>query len=642
MNQILNSLIRFDTSKIDYFKGIRQGLLMVLPALIGYLCGFPSFGLLISTGTLAHIYVFKGSPQSMLRTVIICVLSFTVCMILGTLTVTQPILFGLLLLIVVAVSYYSFNALKLAGPSSTFFLVTFCLPINLPVAPDQALIRGLAIFIGGVLATITVLLTIFFTKEKAEDRAIKADFKTLHNLLHHFNDAEQFKRYARNAVTEFRTSEKLLITSTSGGNGNLSNRFQKLILLHTSAQGIYSELLELNEKNIRPLPEDLVEMMDYIIKNVRYPQQLRPWTKTVDVAPEFQNLMNHILKIDEMIHANEHHIEYEADIRKPLYSKRIYQNLTFDSIVFRNALQYTVIMGIAIFIALAFNIQKAYWVPLTAHTVMLSNMTTIRTLDRSLARGLGTIVGAIVLSGILAFNINPVVAILIMSISALMTEAFVASNYAFAVIFITIQVIMLNGLASQNLSIEIAYTRIIDVLVGIIIAVLGILFLARRTASSMLPSAIAELVRKESILFHYLFSENKQENNDRDKVEKLNLSVKISNVTQMYNSANGELFSNKEAVRYYYPSIFALEEISFMLERAMNNKHRQTIDDQQMGEYLVVFENIAKHFQLQTDLNMKEMSHLPQYNYIRAALMNIQRNCSEQRKDITHSEEGAH
>ena len=141
---------------------------------------------------------------------------------------------------------------------------------------------------------------------------------------------------------------------------------------------------------------------------------------------------------------------------------------------------------------------------------MLSNMTTIRTLDRSLARGLGTIVGAIVLSGILAFNINPVVAILIMSISALMTEAFVASNYAFAVIFITIQVIILNGLASQNLSIEIAYTRIIDVLVGIIIAVLGILFLARRTASSMLPSAIAELVRKESILFHYLFSENKQ------------------------------------------------------------------------------------------------------------------------------------
>lgn len=273
--------------------------------------------------------------------------------------------------------------------------------------------------------------------KKAEDRAIHADFKTLHNLLHHFDEPEDFKAYARNAVTEFRNSEKLLITSTSGGNGKLSKRFQKLILLHTSAQGIYSELLELNENHIRPLPSDLVEMMDHIINSVQQPkQQYRPWSKVVDVAPEFQNLMDHILKIDEMIHANDNQIKYEADIRKPLYSKRIYQNLTFDSIVFRNALQYTVIMAVAIFIALAFNIQKAYWVPLSAHTIMLGNVTTIRTLDRSLARGIGTIIRTIVLSGILAFHIDPIFAIIIMGFSAMMTEAFVASNYAFAVILL--------------------------------------------------------------------------------------------------------------------------------------------------------------------------------------------------------------
>ena len=163
-------------------------------------------------------------------------------------------------------------------------------------------------------------------------------------------------------------------------------------------------------------------------------------------------------------------------------------------------------MAIAIFIALGFNIQKAYWVPLSAHTVLLSNMTTIRSLDRALARGIGTIIGALILSGILALNINPLIAILIMGVSAVMTEAFVAANYAFAVIFITTQVIMLNGLASHNLSIEIAYTRIIDVILGIVITVIGIFLVARNTASSMLPGAIAELVRKEATLFHYLFS----------------------------------------------------------------------------------------------------------------------------------------
>ena len=45
-----------------------------------------------------------------------------------------------------------------------------------------------------------------------------------------------------------------------------------------------------------------------------------------------------------------------------------------------------------------------------------------------------------------------------------MTEAFVGANYAFAVIFITTQVILLNGLASGNLSMEIAYTRILMLL----------------------------------------------------------------------------------------------------------------------------------------------------------------------------------
>lgn len=75
VGHVIASLIRFDKPKINLWKGIRQGLLMIIPTLIGYLLGHFSFGLLVATGTLAHTYVFKGSAQSMLRTVIICTLS---------------------------------------------------------------------------------------------------------------------------------------------------------------------------------------------------------------------------------------------------------------------------------------------------------------------------------------------------------------------------------------------------------------------------------------------------------------------------------------------------------------------------------------------------------------------------------------
>lgn len=598
---------------------------MIIPAIIGYLCGNFQFGLLVATGTLAHIYVFKGPSRSKLRTVIICNLAFAICMILGTLTATTPLVFGMTLLIVTVIPFYIFTALKIAGPSSTFFIVTFSLPINLPIAPEEALYRGFAILVGGVLATMMVLITILLSKNKAEEQAIQNDFKLISKLLHAYNDKSGFSQVAKTAVDSFKASDKLLITSNSSSD-KLSGRFQKLLLLHTSAQGIYSELLELNAKQIRPLPDELIEMMDHIItqrddrnKNVRY------WRKEVTVTEEFQNLFNHILKIDEMVHANEARIAYEAEMRKPLYSKRIYQNLTLDSIVFRNTLRYAAIMMIAIFIALMFDFEKAYWIPLSAHTVLLGT-STIHAIERGIARGLGTILGVLVLSVILLFSIPTPVAVILMGIAALFTEALVGANYTIAVVFITIQVILMNGLASQNLTINIAFPRVIDVAMGIVIAIIGLFVLGQRTASALLPYVMAEVVRKEATLFHYLFSENQYKDDVYQKNTAMNLSVKLNNMTQVYNAANGELFSDKTLIQNYYPSLFALEEISFMLNRAMANEDRLTINEQLMGEYLATFENIAKHLELNTELEIKILPDLPQYNYIQSAMMNIQHN----------------
>ncbi|MGF7193299.1 FUSC family protein [Staphylococcus pasteuri] len=632
MKSFIQLVMTFNKSKVDPYKGLRQGLLMIIPALLGYYFGFFSFGILIATGTLAHIYVFKGAPKSQIRIVILCSLAFVVCMMLGTLTTAQPIIFGILLLIVTVVPFYIFTSLKIAGPSSTFFIVTFCLPMNLPIAPDQALIRGLAILIGGILATLMVLLTIYIKKEKAEDSAINADFKVIQDMMENYNDPEAFKKVANSAVSAFKASDKLLITS-SANNDKMSSRFQKLLLIHTSVQGIYSELLELNEKNIRPLPNDLIEMLNFIINKVKHPKtNHQTWKKEINVSSEFENLLNHILKIDEIAHADSNHIEHEAKIRTPLYSKRILQNLTLDSIVFRNTLRYTVIMSAAIFIALFFGFDKAYWIPLSAHTLLVGT-STIHSLERGTARSFGTILGVIVLTGILAFSIPTPLAIILMGLGAGITEMFVGANYTFAVIFITIQVILLNGLASQNLSISIAYPRIVDVIIGVAISTIGLFILGQRTSSILLPNTIAEVVRKEASFFHYLFSENKYHNKEEEKNLNLGLSVRLNNMTQMYNAANGELFSNKKVIQYYYPSIFALEEISFMLSRALSDNHRSRIDDQLMGEYLTTFENIAKHFELQSHLEVKELTDLPQYNYIKSGLMKIQKNSQKARED---------
>ena len=58
--------------------------------------------------------------------------------------------------------------------------------------------------------------------------------------------------------------------------------------------------------------------------------------KTVDIDNTFDNLEQHILKIDALVHAQDTQLEHEAKVRQPLYSKRIIQNLTLDSFVLKH------------------------------------------------------------------------------------------------------------------------------------------------------------------------------------------------------------------------------------------------------------------------------------------------------------------
>lgn len=629
----LKSLIRFNSMKIDVAKGIRQCILMLIPLLVGYLTGHFSTGLLISTGTLAHIYVFGGPKRSKLRIVLFSSLGLSIAMILGTLTVNQPLIFGVLLLLVTVIPYYIFSSLNIPGPSSTFFIVAFSLPINLPVAPEEALTRGLAMFVGGLLATLIVIVVILLSKESTEIKAIKNDYNIIKQLVYNFDDPKAFAKVSQFAVTAFRNTDNQLITASSA-KSQKSPEFQRLILLHNIAQGIHSELLELNEKNARPLPKEIRAMADYVINLVfTHGQTNKTWTQQVDIEETYKKLVDNIFKVDAIMNADEKRLEHEVDIRVPIYGHRLVNNLTIDSFVFRNTLRYSVIMAIAIFIALMFDFDKAYWIPLSTHTVLLGS-TTLHSFERAGSRGIGTIIGVLALSLIL-LSMPPVpVAIILLAVAAGITEIFVGANYSFAVIFITIQVILLNGLASNHLSILIALPRIIDVIVGILIAVVCLLVIGRKTASSMLPGTLAKVARNEAVLFHYLFSSNKYSSRERDKKEMLHLSVQLNNMKQIYSSANGEVFSNKMVIQYYYPSIYALEEISFMLTRALSNEQRYHIDDETMGQYLLVFENIAKHFEIGSNINVEALTTLPQYMYIRTSLMSIQSNCKNARQEV--------
>ncbi|EJG1270529.1 FUSC family protein [Staphylococcus pseudintermedius] len=618
------NVTHIDVDKIDLQRGLRQGLLMFLPLLYGLMFHDFSSALLATIGTFASIYVFKGTFNSRLRSVTFAAIGLVVTMMIGTLTASTPLLFGIFLLIVAVVPFYVFNTLNIPGPSSTFFIIAYSLASVMPPDPHAFLWRGAIVGIGGLLALIFVLIEIKIGHEQPEFSAVSKEFKEIQALIHHFNEQVTFNALTKTTVQTLISTSEILQTSRSVLKRK-SVEVQRLSLLHRTAEGVYSELLELNAKGHRPIPPIINEMMTDVVHRITQRQTSKNvWRKEVNVPTAFEELVGLIFKVDEMIDAPDEQVKKHVTRQSPQYIRRLRYHLTPESMHFISAVKYSVIIGIAIFVALIFNFERAYWIPLSAHTVLLGG-TTIASIERAGARWIGTLIGIGIVIGFLLLEPNSLMVVIVLSLSGAITEILVGANYALAMFAITVQVILLGGLAQGSLTFAIAIPRLLDTTVGVGLAIIGVMIIGRRLASKRLPEFMADVTRIEARIFHTLFSNVHYNVEYFRQREKLRLKINIENMQVMYRYAYGELLSNKKRTQYFYPAMFILEQMSFKLMQVMEIQKRMLISEEAMGQYLVVFENIAKLLEQgqrpEKVVTLPEMNH---YAQLRRSLMQLQ------------------
>ncbi|MCP6558984.1 hypothetical protein NL501_27580, partial [Klebsiella pneumoniae] len=102
-----------------------------------------------------------------------------------------------------------------------------------------------------------------------------------------------------------------------------------------NAEGIFAELLELKTKEVETLPDVLIEMMQYIERSVSSrleEQEIMQWREKIELPVSFQRLEKQIYRTDEILHSPTGQIEYEANLRQPLYGQQLKYNLTLDSL----------------------------------------------------------------------------------------------------------------------------------------------------------------------------------------------------------------------------------------------------------------------------------------------------------------------
>ena len=173
-----------------------------------------------------------------------------------------------------------------------------------------------------------------------------------------------------------------------------------------------------------------------------------------------------------------------------------------NSIVFISAIRFGVITSIAAIIAYEFNLERSYWVPLSCVAV-LSGATIVATFHRAIQRGIGTIVGILIARIILAIQPSGYIIALFILLLTFITELFIVKNYGLAALFFTPSALLMAENTSHG-SFSFSYVasaRVIDVLIGSAIGLLGVWVVGRRSASSRLPYLSNENNPKSGTVF---------------------------------------------------------------------------------------------------------------------------------------------
>ena len=287
-------------------------------------------------------------------------------------------------------------------------------------------------------------------------------------------------------------------------------------------------------------------------------------------------------------------IHKEIRISKPSIRLMFAEAFDKNSIVFVSAIRFFVIVTIAAIIAYEFNLVRSYWVPLSCVAV-LSGATIVATYHRAIQRGIGTIVGILIASFILAIHPSGYIIALFILVLTFITELFIVKNYGLAALFFTPSALLMAESTSHG-SFSFSYfasARLIDVLIGSAIGLIGVWFVGRRSASSRLPRLVTRTIRSQAQFLLLLFSEHGAGVNVEESRESKKMQTNITNLKTLYTTAAGEIPVNQKAVDYYWPVLFSIEELGYLLRNCSRVEKRPILSEEQLTQLLYVCEMMA-------------------------------------------------
>lgn len=306
------------------------------------------------------------------------------------------------------------------------------------------------------------------------------------------------------------------------------------------------------------------------------------------------------------------------DERYPALLGALRSSLSGQSLILPTALRMWITVTAAGVFGLWIGLDHYYWIALTTTTV-LQGGSVVLTMNRSVQRSLGTLLGVVFGALLLTQNLDLWMVVLLAGMFQGLAQLVVGRNFFYASVLLTPMALLLSYTAMPYPVMDLAQSRLVDTVVGSLFGMAGALLLWRRASATRLPQAIIAVLDTTRTCMLAVLDQDVYVGPERRHILRRDMRAALVNLREVYDSAIGDA-PRAASTRPLWPVVVATQRTGYLALSALALENPEPVGTITLQRVDLAFRELVASVDERRTPRLGALPRLPSYPRIHMEL----------------------